>query len=837
MYRKVYYADTRDLNEVPLLVEIYKDTDTYTPPVELYLSGDEPIVIKYDGDSNIFKPVMQSSATINVVTDEPLLDMYTGQLNDVYVKIFRDGVLFWYGFLTPNVYSQEYEACLNEFQLEFIDTLAHLEDIKFEQIGYFQSFYQYISNVIDRIDTQKVIDGFVFQDNLPIDIKTMGVLERNFIDETADEDEGAMTCREVLESIMMWIGKTMFYFKNKLYMIDFTHPTSGATLYDRTTAQSSPYQLDMAVQDLLEIGINGAACNISLGDVYNKVNIIANTNQIDNTIPNILDDNVLVSAMPENVDYIETTFVSRRVLNEGETDADRTYTRINAFFVNPQWKMPNGYYERHTEEVYPEGDYTDIYNDNVNVPVINGMMWYIGNVNTGYLWKMYSSTVHGGYKLANDGRWIVNAPIDINTGDDMTGQPWEESFLIGDPSIDWKILHEHTENVISSSNIEDVAASYVIQKYADYSQSAGEPSTLNWKTVLTMGDLLSKAILSYGYYGDGDFQDSTAIQLATDQYFIGKGGYFIFSMSYYFSNAFLYANTSPYTFPPETYGKCLPYADASTDCTFREDRFQIELRIGNKYFNGTDWVTTPSKFIVTHRNVYGDNVFGNERSIDNTVSYKYGLAKSKDGYAIPLPNDSTVEGKLSFKIYPDTRLGGIAQIPQQGVIPEHGDSGWQYDGYLQNCSPILSIHVTKLELIYTTKDTVEDVYNLQTYDPDIVYTNVIDERYITQLDDIELTTNTYSPHAVSYSYVIQSGTTGFDYVSEVSGVTQEERLVEKYVNHYKNPKLRYENNLNAQTITPYSIVRILSLDKQFIANGVEYDLAANRAKTNLIEFE
>lgn len=754
MYKLIYYAETRDLNEVPLRVEIYRDTDLEVQAQELELAGESPIIVSYDGGGDIFKPLIQSSATIAITTEHPLLDLYTGKLNEITVKILRNGDLFWYGFLTPNIYSQDYEAASDRFELEFIDTIAQMDNVRFENTGFFKTFDMYIASAITEVDKMAVIRAYIMQGDLPIDMRTMGVMMRNFIDETDDDQDGAMTQKEVLESIMMWIGKTMFQWGDTLYLLDMTNLDSAMCERHDFILGIDAIWLPTSVQGLLDQGINGAACSISLGDVYNKATIIANTNQISNVLPSVLDDSSLESIMPDGVNYITKEFHSRRQLEEGETEADRTFMLINAYFCNSDWAMPYG---------------------------------------------------------------------------------WHPGESIRDPLIWWDNMSQSSGKIISQSNIEDVRGTYVVQRYADYCVADGEPATLNWKKELTLGDINFR-VLPPSYRGDEPFNDFAYIRLANRPNFVGLGGYFIFSMSYFMSNQYIHGNTAPFAWTPETYGQALPYQSTDTDCDFRDDIFQLELQIGDKYFNGESWTTTPSQFTVKHKNQRGDRVFGSEKSIDNTVSYTWNLAKARDGYAIPLPANEVLSGELSLKLWPDTRVGGTAQVSHHGVLPWSEDAGWYYDGLIQNVSPILTVNVTQMEMVYTTTDTVEDVFNLEEYDPDITYTNIIDEANVTKMDDITFTTNTYSPHAVSYSYVIQDqGNDSYTFVREISGKIQEERILEKLVDHYKTPKLVYKNNLNADGITPWTRIRVPSLGKNMVANSIEFDLAADRAGMTLIE--
>ncbi len=99
--------------------------------------------------------------------------------------------------------------------------------------------------------------------------------------------------REVLEDILSFLGMTLIQYQDSFYVIDcvaFNNGNNNFTLYDRTTLESNDVILDYEKLNLLDIGIAESNCSISLGDVFNKINIIANTNKMDSLIPDAIDN-------------------------------------------------------------------------------------------------------------------------------------------------------------------------------------------------------------------------------------------------------------------------------------------------------------------------------------------------------------------------------------------------------------------------------------------------------------------------------------------------------------------------------------------------------------------
>ncbi|WP_321426407.1 hypothetical protein [uncultured Bacteroides sp.] len=323
MYRLRYYSTFKDINNNTIRLEIYKDSEETVTAEELILSADA-VSIEYSSD-DLFKPLKQSGCSINVLTGKVLTDLYTGKLNDVTIKIYKNDSLFWFGYLTPNLYSSEFSTDYDLLTLEFIDSVAQLENTKYSYIaskGIIRSFYEIITYIMDKIDTGKAISKIYLQSALQINssddlLNSLMIQERNFFDE---EDE-AQTCKEVLEDILSYLGMSLIQFEDKFLILDYEAIKAGNysfVVYDRTAGTNATVTLPSDVRNLLSIGIYEANASISLGNVYNKINLISNNNSIDNLIPDLFDEDDLVNQNTDANKYYEKT----------ESD----YTYLTAYF-------------------------------------------------------------------------------------------------------------------------------------------------------------------------------------------------------------------------------------------------------------------------------------------------------------------------------------------------------------------------------------------------------------------------------------------------------------------------------------------------------------------------
>lgn len=756
MYRLKYYCDFKDINEKPIRIEIYKRSEVAIIAESITLSS-EPITIEYSAD-DIYKPLKQSCCSINVLTKNVLLDLYTGTLNDVMLKVIRNSTLFWMGYLTPNIYSSEFSDDYDLLTLEFIDCIAQLENSKFTSTGNtISSFYSVMVHILDIIDAGKSINKIYLHNSLSIGSSTdmlngLHIQERNFFDEEGE----AQTNKEVMEDILSYLGMSLIQFEDKFLILDYEALKAGNysfTVYDRVAGATNTTALPSDIRNVKAIGIAESNATISLGDVYNKVSVIANTNQIDDTVPELFDD-----------------------LTNQNTDANKYYEMV-------------------------KDDYT-----------------YLSAYFNSSKWKAY--------------------------------QPVAGSIL------DSAILDE-----VTASNVDSILWGAFSQKNDSYKTADGEPSSINWEDAVTLAEPYYSGIGMLPLYTNPEFE---ALSYTKD-YIIFKNGYIILNFNYMFNNSSCFDDT--YT------DADIAYSNTKFSTGFNNTKFMCKLMIGDYYWNGerwADWNTeylpvkdkyenslysiaelsgvkhyyytynnikaeitleeynkmrAQDRFYLVHQNKEGDLIFNTWKPLTNQVSYKDNLVDSEDGVLIPLPN-KVLYGSMVLKLYAPYELGKYANYRTDG-------SGGKYNTYVRYC------HIKDLKFLYTNNKNYKDIFSKQEYDPDILYSNVIDDANVAELDDITLKVNTYSTNATSYSYVLTRSGTGYDFVDKITNrnenMKMEESIIQKYVEHYRQPRFIYTNTLNDKDIKPYTVIHEDTINKDMVVNAVTYNLANNTAIVTTVE--
>ena len=340
MYKQRFHSIFYDIDNNKISVQIYinVENDIILNDEELLLSSD-PIQIKYVSD-DIFKPLKLSGCTINVLTNNILTDLYTGELNKVMLKVFKNDTLFWYGFLTPNIYSSEYESNLDLLQLEFIDVISNLENVKFAESGNsISSFYSVITNALNKIDPTKNIKNIYLHSSLSVDEKSdilnsLYIQERNFY----DEGKEPQTYKSVIEDILRYLGMSLIQYRDSYFILDYEALKDGVNNfidYDIINNNVIGTTIILDNRDLNSVGIANSNATISLGGVYNQISVVANNNPFSEVLPELFDD-----LINQNVDQ-----------NNYYTSSTEENVYLTAYFnSNKGWKT-NGVYEGDTKIV------------------------------------------------------------------------------------------------------------------------------------------------------------------------------------------------------------------------------------------------------------------------------------------------------------------------------------------------------------------------------------------------------------------------------------------------------------------------------------------------------
>lgn len=297
---------------------------------EVKLAGDSPFVVTYNESSTPFDPVRTSTATIKVVNDDYLEDVYSPYAHGTRVTLYNEdlGGEEWVGFLVPKIYSQGYEDCNETIEIEAADCVSSLQYFNYEPINGTKSIVS-VKSILDYIGVKcELLNRYYwtrskYHNGNVVVPEHLSLSEQNFFSSDTDEP---WKLSEVLEEICRYFGFTAFQYKQQLYFIDYEYlstnenlqvssyplpPTGGSS----TTQMAYPFTIKKSTY-------RGNGADISFEPIYNKITVRDNFYFAEDPIPDIFADQYLINRV-DPCDFYANYEIS------AETPYQPTYTKVN----------------------------------------------------------------------------------------------------------------------------------------------------------------------------------------------------------------------------------------------------------------------------------------------------------------------------------------------------------------------------------------------------------------------------------------------------------------------------------------------------------------------------
>ena len=236
------------------------------------------------------------------------------------------------------------------------------------------------------------------------------------------------------------------------------------------------------------------------------------------------------------------------------------------------------------------------------------------------------------------------------------------------------------------------------------------------------------------------------------------------------------------------------------------------LRIGDKYWDGSSWVDSEAEFKIRYENESA----GSPLTVKNTKSPDMPYS-GLSGYIIKLPDNAPIIGDLSLK---------IRRTSEIGFTPESGAGSIKFYGYIYK-NPNLN---------YKKKDGVVD----EGENGDRVYENVVNEKFMSELDEIEFGISSYNEDGATFSKALLNGnflTNNLYSAIEGTLVRPEEALIRRIINRYRVTKIKLTQVLkNSDLIHPFTVLYDNSMvSKEFMLLSGVWDYEQNTVTLSMIE--
>lgn len=236
----------------------------------------------------------------------------------------------------------------------------------------------------------------------------------------------------------------------------------------------------------------------------------------------------------------------------------------------------------------------------------------------------------------------------------------------------------------------------------------------------------------------------------------------------------------------------------------------MQIQIGDKYWNGNKWTTNSNTICKVYADVEKDTkILGNWLSVKNTNSYDINIDGIDQAYVIPI--ERGLNGKFKLTMF----------VPYFEMLWKSKSSI-----YIKE----LKVKVGRSSSSYWKIDDTNEK-------KDTKYTNVVNDKYVNEAEDIELKLTTENESKVSLSKVARNNYVINTLSSKLFDVDTkpEKQIINRVVNQYNKPKVALLYNVE-NSIDAYSLLSNKYMSgKKFIYAGGQIDYASNSIECNMIE--
>ena len=786
--------------------------------------GETPFVTTMDsGDDIIYKPLKCTGATIQIVTEGYLFDIFSPTAQGTKVELRNaSNLVEWVGFATPNLYDMGYKA-IETIEIECIDGLSTLQYIKYTPVGgakAVRSFREIIDHIIGQCHCYQY---WYASSNSSVPGKSGCILDNLYVsecdfferksDEKKTDTDTAWTCQEVLEQLAQYIGCTVMAHGSSVYIVDYDAVLSGGGTtrwYSYATGSSSAPSMSTTSLAPFAIGKgvyydNGA--KLSIGDVFNKVKVKCNLNGYDDVLPDMFAEAVNITKDDAHMECPRTTsynigddrgpIYGCTIENEIGNAPGDTNTKMLAF-VDANGNADNS--RTFESPTWLSGVFVK-YMDNPNITchkyLYNGSTW--DDVTDSYSSLCYSDT------LALSGAFMVKGEI-----------LWMRKVTALKPFSDYaknypdvaKYIKDYTDD-----SEEEISSRLSLENYILLiNPLAGQPNYANALTEHMWDTML------YPYLETG-LADTSAI-------YGGDNAYYVISGSVLWDGA-----TKNSNYPIDSGSEKIDLNRGRKDVSQPMAYLRCKLQQGDKWWNGEAWTTTESFFKLyfikdNAEELRADATMFTDMRIVNTVTWDMGLEET--GYAIPMSDVFTGTPKLT--IYNPMDFGGASDYPARMIA-------------LKN---------------FRIKAVIGDPSYSDVMDTDTEYTNVINPDYVSEVQELEFKVCTWDNKKPNYSCVATKQGSGYEFVDTIAnaaladdalGVQRtsgtvsdgtlraEEWMVLRITKQYSQPSKVFTASIKATMpmITPGSLFTSATLGCTFIADKIEFDVKRRKCDIRLVE--
>ncbi len=858
--------------------------------------GEDPVETESQVNDT-FDVLLENQATVRLLTANYMEDFFSSTCRDAVVNIYRDETCVFAGYIEPMALSQGYNEELDELELTCIDALCALQYSKYKNVGALgvdysevkseaeqRSFLDIIKEILQGVTTDIDITGengakYWYDGSKAIDsqednrYKVLSQLSINELLFLGSEEDDVWEQDAVIEEMLKYLNLHIVQEGLDFYIFSWETiktATDSITWHD-ITGEDTTQQTQCDTISITTDKVADCDASISVGEVYNQLQLTAKVESMENVIESPLDEDLLTSPYSNKQKYL-TEYSSD---GEGVTAYDAFYAMthdekttygagsITDWYVqimsNSQWKFPiKGDTTKDIVETYcSKGMYQHVVPDwlgvnagacimamgSVKTSTANDDNSPVNKVNmTNYL----VMSVNGNEKDSDSETYpqatdiMSHIPYAVYTGNTAGGafSPSDDestNYIVMSGKVILNPIMAQT-NTYTSLHEREWSDKYNPEKEKLWVWHETVPSRTNgdgryYTRKYWLAETPAKEETwhkrgdtgMYPYTGEGpeqyEFQYS-AIGDGTDT--ISKVAV-IACMLIIGDKCVVETGTDGQT----------------TDFTWQTYKERSECQSDDEYYQQC--------FTIGFNPKIGDKLIGTEYDLQNNINYRMGV--DAEGTAIPIKKSDKVSGQVQFMIL------GPVNTTWDEVTRRH-PTWFRHTKWTSTSVPLLA-HVSSIMLksfevkVYSDNGLVDNGDD----DNDIVYMSDTKETYVNVKDDLEMKIHSALTTAeckqlgvnnsvkISTPVCVDTGEGVLNIYDHNRGDTAkaEQIYVDRYYTEYHLPRIILQQCMMDTTdggvVSIWNHYRLGTIDKTFYVQGISRNLTDGTADMTLKEID
>lgn len=884
-YHGEFVNQKGDTVSVRIMVSSDAERDIEIGGEDSGVSFDEDPVEVRSEMNDTFDHLLRHSATIRLLARDFQSALFVTDCRKAVVRISRGGNCVFAGFLAPRTYQQPFNEVEDSLELNCIDTLAALQYARYGDVGKAGVSYAALKASVDQVTMASLVTGILqgimsgvvaagetvnywYDGSKAIDSQNAhshSILNDILVNELlflGDSEDDTWQQDQVLEEVLRYLNlhivqEGLTYYIFSWETVKDNQNISWRDLVSGATATTSRKTVDISL-DIAE----DTNTTISMGDVYNHLELTCDVKSVTEVVESPLDDGAVLPCYTSKQKYMteyssdgegERAYNAFRAMVMGERT---TYanSRITDWYVqvmkNIRWTFPMGGNGSDLVDLYCQDNQHEEQLPNWLSEHAGAALLSIGSIEM----KANEDDDSPTSKVTMENQLVIS--VNGNDDDSESGHyPQGSDILSNMPYAEYKgqvsggtfsPVDEETTNYIVISG--RIVLNPLMKMTHDY------PTLRSWSEQVWAQEVFHHTVPSRDnedgrYYTRQYWQAETPRNQVTWDAtrktgfvpYTGKGPeQYEFKYSDTGDNTDRLSKVSVLACMLVIGDQCVVETGTQGqpgDFHWQKYKERSECQSDDEYYQQCFYIGFNPKI--------GDKLVGTEFDIQNTIDYTMGV--DAEGIAIPIRKSDGVSGRVTFKI-----LGPVANVQFNEITRRH-PSFWRHTKWSENEVLLLS-HVSSIVIKRFEMNVYSD-NGLTNSDgeSDIVYVSDTDESFVNKKDDLEFKITSALTAAECHDLGVATGValssplkvsnrlgveTIYDRVQGVEAKA-EQFYVDSYYREWHEPRVEMEQTLTDGEETGLFLhYRHPALsDKEFFVEGITRNLMEGCAYMKLKEIE